>query len=55
MPRVFSSGKEAVIKELITTNLFFFLSGWFRIFLKRLRLLKAKKAKKAKSLNFQIM
>ena len=24
MPRVFSSGKEAVIKELITTNLFFF-------------------------------
>ena len=27
MPRVFSSGKEAVIKELITTNLFFFLSG----------------------------
>ena len=25
MPRVFSSCKEAVIKELITTNLFFFV------------------------------
>ena len=53
MPCVFSSGKEAFIKEFITTNLFFFLSGWFRIFLKRLKLLMG--YDKIKSLNFEIM
>ena len=45
--------KKLLLKNLSLLIFFFFLSGWFRIFLKRLKLLMG--YDKIKSLNFEIM
>ena len=53
MPCVFSSGKEAFIKEFITTNLFFLFVRLISDISKKAEA--AKGYDQIKSLNFQIM